>query len=84
MPARIAGLPRGHDHRVKMARHRPEALTLLPCDIAALLAVSVTAVTDRDHHLRPAMLGLKGRKTRRYSWAKYMAYLTAVGGADGD
>lgn len=76
--AKLDAPPRGHDFRVRMAQHRPEALTLLPCDIGCLLGLSLSAVYNRDHQLRPAMLGLKGRKTQRYSWAKYLAYLELV------
>ena len=69
--------PRGHEHRVSMARHRPEALTLNVCDIACLLDVSLGTVYSRDAKIKPAWLGTR---MRRYSWAKYLAYLAIVDG----
>ena len=74
MPAKLARKPAGHDHRVSLARHRPEALTMTVADLACLLGLSPTAVCDRDHQIKPARLGLKARQTRRYSWAMYLAY----------
>ena len=71
--------PRGHRHRVSMARHRPEALTLQPCDVACLLDISLSAVYVRDRQLRPAWLGVR---TRRYSWANYTAYVASVAADD--
>ena len=70
--------PLGHDHRVNLARHRPESRPLRVCDIAHLLTLSATAVRDRDAQLRPAMLGLKTKAARRYSWASYLAFVDSV------
>lgn len=70
--------PRGHDHRVSQARHRPESCPLTVADIACLLTLSPTAVRDRDRQLRPAKLGLAGKECRRYSWASFLAYLETV------
>ena len=78
--AKLDAPPRGHLFRISRAKHTPEALTLMPCDLACLLNLSPSGVYDRDHQLRPAMLGLGSRKTRRYSWAKYLAYLAIVDG----
>ena len=74
MPAKLACKPKGHDHRVRTAKHRPESLLLTVADIGGLLNLGATAVCDRDHLLKPARLGLKAREHRRYSWAAYMAY----------
>ena len=76
----LASKPFGHEHRVNLAKHRPESTPLRPCDLSCLLSLSVSAVHERDAQLRPAMLGLGARKTRRYSWAKYLAYLAIVDG----
>ena len=79
MPPRQTTKPVGHDHRVNQAKHRPEAAPLRVCDVAWLLNFSPTAVCARDAQLRPAMLGLKAAKARRYSWGGYLAYLASVG-----
>ena len=80
--AKLTRRPLGHEHRVNMARHRPESTPLRPCDIACLTDLSLSAVHERDGQLKPAMLGLGARKTRRYSWASYLAYAASVTTAD--
>ena len=59
--------------------HRPESMPLRVADLAFLLDLSRSAVCARDAQLRPAMLGLKAAKARRYSWGGYLAYLASVG-----
>ena len=78
MPAKLAAEPTGHAHRLGQAQLRPESRPLRACDVAHLLAMSVTAVRDRDRQLRPAMLGLGAKAARRYSWAGYLAYVASV------
>ena len=78
---KAAAMPRGHLFRISRAKHTPEALTLQPCDVAALLGVGLSHVYRLDDRLRPARVGVR---TRRYSWARYLAYRAAVGMGDGE
>ena len=75
--AKPGDVPRGHAHRVGMARHRPENFTLLVADVAVLFGVSPSAIRCRDGELRPARLG-RGRECRRYSWEIVDAYRKTV------
>ena len=89
MPKALEATPellRVFDHRMQMAKHRPDVPSLRPCDVARWLNLSGTAVTDRDGELRPANVGRHGKRHRRYSYAAVMAYLKRqeMGGADGD
>ena len=77
---RPAVKPRGFDHRVNVARHRPESPAMKTCDLCELLGLCAASVHQRDAHLRPAMMGLKSTKERRYSWANYLAYVALVTG----
>ena len=70
--------PFGHARRVVVAKHRPESRPLKVADIAVLLSLSATAVRDRDRQLRPALVGLAGKRQRRYSWASFVAYLESA------
>lgn len=77
MPKPLEASPkslRAYRHRLSQAEHRPERPCLWTSDVARLLTMSATAVTDRDAELKPADLGLRGKKARRYSLASVLAY----------